>query len=142
MKCVTLLGMGVIVTPQPTIGAVCADGEGVFWPVGETPEFVRSDFAFIVKCPISAQDPPNGSFILKQSVGSPCRWDYQDVTYLVQWFVNVATTHLHVVWFPNPQHEFFQDTQNHPTLSYANDIVACGPWNMKAKDGFGLISIF
>lgn len=65
---------------------------------GVTPMFVEAWVFGIVKCPGIPIEPPNGNFLLTQTV-LPCVWEYVDVPLVIRWRLLADRSIFDIRWF-------------------------------------------
>lgn len=88
---------------------------------GVTPEFVMATIFGIIRCPLSPDPPPNGSYLLTQT--GPCSWEAAYLGYTIGWYLMAAES-----WFVAgaPNNWFFQSTPQVICRDYfKSKITAC-----------------
>lgn len=126
--------MGTATPPPPVIGANCAHCDGILWPAGKTPLFIKVTFADLIKCPGAITEPPNAEFILKQLPGFPCSFELIET---IRWggviigpggTIKCWSKQNGDWWF-----DFWADWKN-CDVDYENTFLGCG-WHESSHHG-------
>ena len=131
--------MGTPTPPPPVIGDNCVRGDGVLWPAGQTPKFVKLELTGLEKCPLCPIDAPNGNWWVEQDSVQPCLWEWADAHYWMQLFLQAASSIL-LVTSPEapPNWYFFNDTAPPLEDNFTNELVVC-VGDTGAKNGTGVV---
>lgn len=122
--------MGIPVPPPPVIGDLCFWCDGILWPAGFTPMFVKCTLADIVECAIANFVAPNTTFVLKQNPDISCQWNYSDAKYTVLWVISQYWTSLECREAIVPYRLFFRHTNYAACqLDFINEFVICDGTN-------------
>jgi len=119
--------MGTPTPPPPPPGGVCVHCDGILWPTGVCPQFVRLELTGLEHCPLCPVDAPNGIWWLKQDTANACLWEFIDATYYVSLWLQAASSSL-LVTSPEspPAWYFFTHTAGACEENFANSQIACG----------------
>lgn len=115
-------------TPPPSVpGNVCPNCDGVLWPAGATPKFVKLELTGLEKCPASPTDAPNGIWWLEQTAPNSCIWEYRDGLYYMTLLLSADSSVL-LVTTPEvpPDWFFFTDTADPCEENFTNEFENCG----------------
>ena len=102
---------------------------------GVTPKYVEADITGIVKCPGTPIEPPNGTFLLTQTV-LPCVWEYVDVPLVIRWRLLADRSIFDVRWFE--AFWFFNRIDEICFDAFVNENV-CDGVQIAGQDGYALI---
>jgi len=86
---------------------------------GVTPQFVMATITGIIRCPLSPDPPPNGSFLLTQTL--PCHWEAAYLGYTISWGLEAARSSF-VAGAPN--NWFFISVIEAPCRDYFKSTIA------------------